>query len=116
MTVVTTDPSAAPPAPEVPPLPELDMVTITWRNIEFQIPKCRLDWDMNVQFEFEEGARLRGMMTLLGGGPAGRYAVRQKLYTGGVRTAGELDEFFNHAGNVAEKECTFTRDEEPDTK
>lgn len=102
--------------PELPDAPPMELVTISWRNIEFTIPKCRLDWDMNVQFEFEEGNRLRGMMTLLGGGPAGRYAVRQKLYAGGCRTAGDLDDFFKHAGNIAEKECTDKHDEDSGAK
>jgi hypothetical protein len=39
-------------------------------------PSDRNTWDMNVQFEFEDGRRVRAICTLLGGGPDGMTKVR----------------------------------------
>lgn len=84
--------------------PEAETVSIQWRNLSFTVPKDRLTWDMNVQFEFEDGRRVRALFTLLGGGPEGLPKVRAQVYKAAT-SAGELDEFLKHVSEVLEKEC-----------
>ena len=81
-----------------------DTVTIQWRDLEFVVPKDRAAWDMNVQFEFEDGRRVRAIFMLLGGGPDGLSAVRSKVYAA-AKTSGELDDFMKHTAEVLNKEC-----------
>lgn len=87
------------------------MVTIEWRNIRVEVPKYRAEWDMNVQFELEEGRRSHAYLTLIGGGPAGVDAARWQLYAGGVRTNRDMAEFTDHVNKVLAKECL---DDKPD--
>jgi hypothetical protein len=86
--------------------PGPEMVTIQWRDLEFQVPKDRAEWDMNIGFEFEEGNRLRGLMILFAGSaaPAAVASVRARIYQQ-ARTAGELEEFLEHASEICKKEC-----------
>lgn len=80
-------------------------VTVQWRNLEWTVPKDRLEWDMNVQFEFEDGRSVRAIFTLLGGnGPDGLRKVREQVYAE-AKTAGELDEFMKHVSEVLAKNC-----------
>lgn len=80
------------------------MVTIEWRGQRWNIPKDRGLWDMNVSFEFEEGNRLRGLFTLLGGSPENIPKARQQVYAI-ARTSREVDEFMDHVTEVLNKEC-----------
>lgn len=81
------------------------MVSVQWRDLEFTVPRDRLKWDMNVQFEFEDGRSARALFTLLGGnGLEGLRETRAKVYKA-AKTAGELDEFLKHVSTVLEKEC-----------
>lgn len=84
--------------------PEFELVTIEWRDARFEVPKDRGQWDMNVQFEFEEGRRLRGLLTLLGNGPDGVSWARAKVYAF-ARTNREVDEFMDHCTAILNKEC-----------
>jgi tartrate dehydratase alpha subunit/fumarate hydratase class I-like protein len=83
---------------------EHDTVTVQWRDLEWTVPKDRNTWDMNVQFEFEDGRRVRAICTLLGGGPEGLTKVRNQVYAA-AKTAGELEEFVQHVSEVVAKEC-----------
>lgn len=87
-----------------PILPEFDLVEIEWRGARWQVPKDRGLWDMNVQFEFEEGNRLRGLLTLLGGSPSGIGKARREVYAV-ARTNREVDDFMDHVTEVLNKEC-----------
>lgn len=80
------------------------MVTVEWRGARWQIPKDRGLWDMNVQFEFEEGRRLRGLLTLLGGAPEYIDKARREVYAV-ARTSREVDEFMDHVTEVLNREC-----------
>jgi hypothetical protein len=85
--------------------PTSETVSIQWRDLEFTVPKNRLEWDMNVQFEFEDGRRVRALFTLLGGnGPEGIRKVRSKVYES-AKTAADLNDFIDHLSSVLEKEC-----------
>lgn len=81
-----------------------ETVTVQWRDLEWTVPKDRLAWDMNVQFEFEDGRSVRAIFTLLGGGPDGLRKVREQVYAA-AQTAGGLDEFMKHVAEVLNKEC-----------
>ena len=59
---------------------------------------------MNVQFEFEEGRRLRGLLLLLGGAPEFVDKARREVYAI-ARTNREVDEFMDHVTEVLNKEC-----------
>lgn len=67
------------------------------------MPKDRGRWDMNVQFEFEEGNRIRGLLILLGGAE-NLYKTRAEVYEG-CKTKAEFDAFEKHVGEVLNKEC-----------
>jgi hypothetical protein len=101
-THTTPEDQAGDNAPEVDPD---TIVTIEWRDLKFTVPKDRNDWDMHVQFEFEDGRSARALFTLLGGnGPAGLSKVRAKVYRA-AKTARELGEFLKHVAEVLNKEC-----------
>ena len=80
-------------------------VTFEYRGLRWVIPRARNDWDMNVQFEFEDGNRLRGLMVLLAGGPAKADLVRRQLYSV-CKTQGELAGFIRDAFACINKHCT----------
>lgn len=84
--------------------PEFELVEITHRGMKWNVPKARGQWDMNVQFEFEEGNRLRGFCILLGGSPAEINRVRNQIYRV-ARTAGEVDALLDDVAEQANKMC-----------
>lgn len=59
---------------------------------------------MNVQFEFEEGRTLRGLLVLLGGAPEFIDKARLEVYAV-ARTNREVDEFREYVTEVLNKEC-----------
>lgn len=79
-------------------------VTVQWRNLEWTVPRDRNEWDMHVQFEFEDGRRVRAIFTLLGGGPDGLAKVRGEVYEA-AKTAGDLDDCMTHVAEILQKEC-----------
>jgi hypothetical protein len=85
-----------------------DYVAFTHRGLEFQIPKDRGKWDMNVTFAMEEGQRNVGTLILLANSVdrADLAAVRQRIYRGGVRTADEWDSFQGDLAAFLNKHCT----------
>lgn len=85
--------------------PEFELVTVTYRGKTWNIPKDRGQWDMNVQFEFEEGRRMRGFFVLLGGSPENVAKTRDVVYSI-CRTNTEVDDFMDHLTEVLNKECT----------
>ena len=84
--------------------PEFELVSISYRGHTWNVPKDRGQWDMNVQFEFEEGRRLRGLLLLLGGAPELVDKARREVYAI-ARTNREVDEFMDHVTEVLNKEC-----------
>lgn len=99
---------AAAPADDKKPgdlLPEFELVTITYRGRTWNVPKDRGQWDMNVQFEFEEGRRMVGLFTLLGGSPENVPAAKSQVYSV-CRTNREVDDFMDHCTEILNKECT----------
>lgn len=58
---------------------------------------------MNVQFEFEEGNNIRGLLILLGG-PDNLYKTRAAIYQV-CKTKAEFADFEKHVGEVLNKEC-----------
>lgn len=84
--------------------PEFELVTITYQGRTWHVPKDRGLWDMNVQFDFEEGRRIHGTFTLLGGSPENVDAIRAQVYPI-CRTNRELDAFMDHVASVLNKEC-----------
>ena len=82
--------------------PEFELLTLEWRGATWNVPKDRGQWDMNVAFEFEEGNRMRGLFTLLGGSPAGINEARRQVYKV-CRTQTEVDEFMDYATEFLNK-------------
>lgn len=99
---ITAAPTPEPTPAPIPP--EFELVEVEWRGARWQIPKDRGLWDMNVQFEFEEGNRLRGLLTLLGGSPSGIGKARREVYAV-ARTNREVDDFMDHVTAILNKEC-----------
>jgi hypothetical protein len=99
------DADGKPAADDKKPAPEFELVTLSHRELEWAVPKHRGQWDMNVQFEFEEGNRLRGFCVLLGGSPANISAVRNQIYRV-CRTASEVDALLDDIAEQANKLCT----------
>src|SRR5579862_8634614 len=62
------------------PAETFDIVTVTWEGKSWNVPKDRGRWDMNVQFEFEEGNETRGLLILLGGSAENVYKARAEVY------------------------------------
>lgn len=85
--------------------PEFELVTITYRGKTWNVPKDRGQWDMNVQFEFEEGRRMRGLFVLLGGSPENIPDTKAEVYRV-CRTNREVDDFMDHCTEILNKECT----------
>lgn len=88
-----------------PIAPEFELVELEHRGLKWTVPKDRGQWDMNVQFEFEEGNRLRGFCVLLGGSPAHIAKARNEIYRV-CRTAGEVDALLDDVAEQANKLCT----------
>lgn len=84
--------------------PEFELVEVTYRGMTWHVPKDRGQWDMNVQFEFEENRRLRGFLVLLGGSVENIDIARRQLYSV-CRTNAEVDEWMDHVAEVLNKEC-----------
>lgn len=84
--------------------PAFELVEITWRGKTWTIPKDRGQWDMNVQFEFEEGRRMRGLLILLGGSPDNIARTKEEVYRL-ARTNGEVEELMDHCTAILNKEC-----------
>ncbi|WP_431231532.1 hypothetical protein ACQ856_18390 [Mycolicibacterium psychrotolerans] len=80
-------------------------MTLEYKGHKWEIPKDRGLWDMNVGFEFEEGRKLRGLFTLLGGSPAGVEKARRGVYAF-ARTATEVDEFMDYCTEFLNENCT----------
>lgn len=59
---------------------------------------------MNVQFEFEEGNKTRGLLILLGGTAENLYKTRAEVYEV-CRTKADLDRFTDHVAAILNKEC-----------
>lgn len=68
------------------------------------MPKDRGRWDMNVQFEFEEGNKTRGLLILLGGAAENLYRTRAEVYEV-CKTKADLDRFTEYVAEVLNKEC-----------
>lgn len=87
--------------------PAFALVEIEYRGQKWLIPKDRGQWDMNVQFEFEDGNRMRGFFILLGGSPSvdDVQRIRAQVYKV-CRTNVEVDDFMNHVTAILNKECT----------
>lgn len=83
---------------------DFEIVTITWSGKSWNVPKDRGRWDMNVQFEFEEGNKTRGLLILLGGAAENLYQARADVYEV-CKTKAELDEFTKHVAEILNKEC-----------
>lgn len=83
---------------------ELELVTIEWRDLVWTVPKRRGLWDMNVQFELEDGKKLRGILCLLAGGPGGVATERRRLYAV-CKTGDDLNAFTDHVTGIINKEC-----------
>jgi len=84
--------------------PTFETVTIEWRGKSWKIPKERGLWDMNVQFEFDDGRRMRGFLILLAGSLENLDAVRAQVYSV-ARTNFEVDELMDLVAEIANKEC-----------
>lgn len=89
-------------APGTDIAPEFELLTLEWRGQSWNVPKDRGQWDMNVAFEFEEGNRMRGVFTILGGSPAGINEARRAVYKV-CRTQAEVDEFMDYATEFLNK-------------
>lgn len=77
---------------------------IEYNGARWRVPKDRGQWDMNVQFEFEEGRRLRGLFILLGGSPENVTPVKNQVYSV-CRTNREVDKFMDHVTEILNREC-----------
>ncbi|QNL29786.1 hypothetical protein SEA_WEBSTER2_18 [Mycobacterium phage Webster2] len=84
--------------------PEFELVRIEYDGLVFTVPKDRGQWDMNVQFEFEEGRRLRGYLVLLGGSLENVEVTRARVYSR-CRTTREVEKFLDHITEVCNAEC-----------
>lgn len=83
--------------------PHTELVTVTWEGKSWNVPKDRGKWDMNVQFEFEEGNTGRGLLLLLGGAD-NLYKTRAEIYEI-CKTQADFRAFEKHVGEVLNKEC-----------
>lgn len=77
---------------------------MTWEGNSWNVPKDRGQWDMNVQFEYEEGNSMRGTLILLGGGPENLYKTRADVAKF-CKTKAEYAAFEKHVGEILNKEC-----------
>jgi hypothetical protein len=98
-------PAAPLPVGDAPTIaPEFELVTVEYQGMRWNVPKQRGQWDMNVQFCFEEGRRLMGTFILLGGSPENVARVKEQVYSK-CRTAYEVDKFIDHCAEILNKEC-----------
>lgn len=103
--VVRTEPADPAPADDKTSVaPEFELVTLEHRGLKWDVPKHRGQWDMNVQFEFEEGNRMRGFCVLLGGSPNEISRVRNEIYKV-CRTYAEVDALLDDIAEQANKNC-----------
>jgi len=84
-----------------------DFLTFAWRDLEFSFPKDRGQWDMNVQFEMEEGRRNRGTLMLIANSadPEDMQAAKAKVYSV-ARTAKDWDDFTSDLAEFLNKNAT----------
>jgi hypothetical protein len=82
---------------------DFEIVTVTWNGKSWNVPKDRGRWDMNVQFELEEGNNMRAILILLGGAE-NLYKTRAELHEV-CKTQADFAQFKEHVGEVLNKEC-----------